>query len=205
MFSDLPDLWDVNISDWAYDSATSRFTDEAFQEPYVAFVKQKTDRPVVTVGRYTSPDTMISQIGRGITDFIGAARPSIADPFLPKKIEEGRRTTTSASVSVATCAWPRRTRRACSAVRRTRPRARSGGVAGTRRRSRRRDPTTACSSSVPARLGWSARAHSDSAATRFISSRRERTSAAGCFAKARCRASPRGDVCAITESARSRR
>ncbi len=90
MFSDLPDLWDVNISDWAYDSATSRFTDEAFQEPYVAFVKQKTDRPVVTVGRYTSPDTMISQIGRGITDFIGAARPSIADPFLPKKIEEGR-------------------------------------------------------------------------------------------------------------------
>ena len=90
MFSDLPDLWDVNISDWAYDSATSRFTDEAFQEPYVAFVKRKTDRPVVTVGRYTSPDTMISQINRGITDFIGAARPSIADPFLPKKIEEGR-------------------------------------------------------------------------------------------------------------------
>ena len=90
MFSDLPDLWDVNVSDWAYDSATSRFTDEAFQEPYVAFVKQKTDKPVVTVGRYTSPDTMVSQIGRGITDFIGAARPSIADPFLPKKIEEGR-------------------------------------------------------------------------------------------------------------------
>ena len=56
----------------------------------MAFVKQKTDRPVVTVGRYTSPDTMISQINRGITDFIGAARPSIADPFLPKKIEEGR-------------------------------------------------------------------------------------------------------------------
>ena len=90
MFSDLPDLWDVNISDWAYDSATSRFTDEGFQEPFVAFVKQKTDRPVVTVGRFTSPDTMISQINRGITDFIGAARPSIADPFLPKKIEEGR-------------------------------------------------------------------------------------------------------------------
>ena len=90
MFSDLPDLWDVNISDWAYDSATSRFTDEGFQEPFVAFVKQKTDRPVVTVGRFTSPDTMISQINRGITDFIGAARPSIADPFLPKKIQEGR-------------------------------------------------------------------------------------------------------------------
>jgi dimethylamine/trimethylamine dehydrogenase len=33
---------------------------------------------------------MVSQIKRGVLDFIGAARPSIADPFLPKKIEEGR-------------------------------------------------------------------------------------------------------------------
>ena len=90
MFSDLPDLWDVNISDWAEDSATSRFSDEGFQEPYVAFVKQHTDKPVVCVGRFTSPDTMVSQIERGITDMIGAARPAIADPFLPNKIEEGR-------------------------------------------------------------------------------------------------------------------
>ena len=36
------------------------------------------------------PDSMVSQINRGIVDMIGAARPSIADPFLPKKIEEGR-------------------------------------------------------------------------------------------------------------------
>jgi len=33
---------------------------------------------------------MVAQIRGGILDFIGAARPSIADPFLPKKIEEGR-------------------------------------------------------------------------------------------------------------------
>jgi dimethylamine/trimethylamine dehydrogenase len=33
---------------------------------------------------------MVSQVNRGIVDFIGAARPSIADPFLPKKIEQGR-------------------------------------------------------------------------------------------------------------------
>ncbi len=45
---------------------------------------------MVGVGRFTSPDTMVSQIKRGVIDFIGAARPSIADPFLPKKIEEGR-------------------------------------------------------------------------------------------------------------------
>jgi dimethylamine/trimethylamine dehydrogenase len=33
---------------------------------------------------------MVSQIKRGISDFIGAARPSIADPWLPRKIDEGR-------------------------------------------------------------------------------------------------------------------
>ena len=81
MLSDLPDLWDVNVSDWSNDSATSRFSKEGFQEPFVSFVKQTTDKPVVTVGRFTSPDTMVSQIKRGITDFIGAARPSIADPL----------------------------------------------------------------------------------------------------------------------------
>ena len=45
---------------------------------------------MVTVGRFTSPDPMVSQIRRGVLDFIGAARPSIADPFLPNKIREGR-------------------------------------------------------------------------------------------------------------------
>jgi dimethylamine/trimethylamine dehydrogenase len=33
---------------------------------------------------------MVQLVKRGVLDFIGAARPSIADPFLPKKIEEGR-------------------------------------------------------------------------------------------------------------------
>lgn len=90
MLSELPDLWDVNISDWQNDSATSRFAPEGFQEQYTSFVKSVTTKPVVGVGRFTSPDIMVSQIRRGILDFIGAARPSIADPFLPKKIEEGR-------------------------------------------------------------------------------------------------------------------
>ena len=90
MLAELPDLWDVNIADWTHDSDTSRFAKEGFQEPYTAFVKKVTNKPVVGVGRFTSPDTMVSQIKRGIVDLIGAARPSIADPFLPKKIEEGR-------------------------------------------------------------------------------------------------------------------
>ena len=89
MLAELPDLWDVNVSDWANDSKTSRFAAEGFQEEFVRFVKAVTTKPVVGVGRFTSPDTMVSQIRRGILDLIGAARPSIADPFLPKKIENG--------------------------------------------------------------------------------------------------------------------
>ena len=90
MLAELPDLWDINLSTWPNDSQTSRFAKEGFQEEYTRWVKQVTSKPVVGVGRFTSPDTMVSQIRRGIMDFIGAARPSIADPFLPKKIEEGR-------------------------------------------------------------------------------------------------------------------
>ncbi len=90
MLAEMPDLWDVNISDWPNDSITARFGDEGHQEKYISFVKKLTTKPVVGVGRFTSPDAMVSQIRRGILDMIGAARPSIADPFLPKKIEQGR-------------------------------------------------------------------------------------------------------------------
>ena len=90
LLAELPDLWDVNLSDWENDSVSSRFGEEGWQEHYVAFVKQITSKPVVGVGRFTSPDTMVSQIRRGVLDMIGAARPSIADPFLPEKIEQGR-------------------------------------------------------------------------------------------------------------------
>ena len=90
MLAELPDLWDINIHHYSHEMGVSRFIKEASLEPYVSYVKSITSKPVVSVGRFTSPDTMVSQINRGIVDFIGAARPSIADPFLPKKIEEGR-------------------------------------------------------------------------------------------------------------------
>jgi dimethylamine/trimethylamine dehydrogenase len=90
MLAELPDLWDVNIAAWYNDSIPSRFAPEGAQEAFVSFVKQCTTKPVVGVGRFTSPDTMVSQIKRGVLDFIGCARPSIADPFLPRKVEEGR-------------------------------------------------------------------------------------------------------------------
>jgi dimethylamine/trimethylamine dehydrogenase len=90
LLAELPDLWDVNVSGWSNDSVTSRFGREGYQEKYISFVKKLTTKPVVGVGRYTSPDSMVSAIKRGVMDLIGAARPSIADPFLPNKIKEER-------------------------------------------------------------------------------------------------------------------
>ncbi|WP_308911118.1 oxidoreductase [Pseudokordiimonas caeni] len=90
MVAEIPDLWDVNLAAWYNDSIPSRFAPEGAQEPFINWVKSLTTKPVVGVGRFTSPDTMVSQIKRGVIDMIGAARPSIADPFLPKKIEDGR-------------------------------------------------------------------------------------------------------------------
>ena len=90
MMAELPDLWDLSLAAWPNDSQTSRFSEEGFQEPYIRGVKKLTSKPVVGVGRYTSPDAMVRVIRQGIMDMIGAARPSIADPYLPKKIEEGR-------------------------------------------------------------------------------------------------------------------
>ena len=62
----------------------------AGQEPYIAGLKRLTTKPVVGVGRYTSPDRMAAVIRKGLVDLIGCARPSISDPFLPRKVAEGR-------------------------------------------------------------------------------------------------------------------
>ena len=89
MIAELPDLWDVCLAGWENDSQTSRFGEEGRQEEYFAGIKNLTSKPVVGVGRYTTPDRMASLLRSGKLDMIGCARPSIADPFLPKKIETG--------------------------------------------------------------------------------------------------------------------
>jgi dimethylamine/trimethylamine dehydrogenase len=89
----LVDYWDVNVgtmSSQGEDIGPSRTHPENHQKPYVAGVKQLTAKPVVNVGRFTSPDTMVAVLAAGQCDIIGGARPSIADPFLPRKIDEGR-------------------------------------------------------------------------------------------------------------------
>jgi dimethylamine/trimethylamine dehydrogenase len=89
------DLWSVKIGDyeeWGEDAGSSRFRKSNWMRPFIVEVKSIVgDKiPVVSNGRFTSPDDMVEVIRSGQSDVIGAARPSIADPFLPKKIEDGR-------------------------------------------------------------------------------------------------------------------
>lgn len=90
MHAELPDLWDLAHGAWEDCSGPSRFKEEAAQQDLVRGIRELTPRPVVGVGRFTSPDVMVQQVKNGILDLIGCARPSIADPFLPRKIDEGR-------------------------------------------------------------------------------------------------------------------
>jgi dimethylamine/trimethylamine dehydrogenase len=87
------DLWDVNvgsISLWSHDSGTSRYFEEGYQLEWTGRVREATSKPIVGVARLTSPDLMARIVRSGAWDLIGSARPSIADPFLPQKIAEGR-------------------------------------------------------------------------------------------------------------------
>jgi len=90
MLAELPDLWDINARNYDIEIGSSRFVKEGALEEYVRWVKQVTSKPVVSTGRFTAPDTMLRQVREGVMDLIGAARPSIADPFLPRKLREGR-------------------------------------------------------------------------------------------------------------------
>ena len=89
---DLVDYWDLNIGtlNWGEDAGSSRFFDMNHQAAYTRIAKTVSKKPCVNVGRFTDPDVMVDAINSGQCDIIGAARPSIADPFLPRKIEEGR-------------------------------------------------------------------------------------------------------------------
>ena len=94
MADPMVDLWDVVIgSMWGtgrLDSGPSRFFEQGYQMEWSGRAREATEKPIVVVGRFTDPDRMAELVKGGTVDLIGAARPSISDPFLPKKIEEGR-------------------------------------------------------------------------------------------------------------------
>jgi dimethylamine/trimethylamine dehydrogenase len=89
---DLVDLWDVNVGTGSAidsDITPARVHPENSQREWTVAVRRHTRRPVVGVGRFVTPDVMVEAVRSGQLDLIGAARPSIADPFLPAKIETG--------------------------------------------------------------------------------------------------------------------
>ena len=89
----LVDVWDINlsgISEWGEDATPSRFYPQGRAIPWQRRVREVATKPVLGVGRWTSPDAMVEAIQNGWLDIIATCRPSISDPFLPKKIDEGR-------------------------------------------------------------------------------------------------------------------
>ena len=90
----LVDVWDFAVggvlAEWGEDTLSSRFAGEHYERDWLERVAPHATKPVVGVGRFSSPDTMVAAIAEGHLDLIGSARGSIADPFLPSKIEEGR-------------------------------------------------------------------------------------------------------------------
>ena len=95
MADHLVDFWDLQVGGqnaelWIKDAGPSRFYPENFQSEWIKKVRPYTKKPIVGVGRFTDPESMLEVVTSGQVDIIGAARPTISDPFIPKKIEEGR-------------------------------------------------------------------------------------------------------------------
>ena len=91
----LVDLWDMEVcgpimQEWGDAAGPSRFFREGYQVPYVAKCRPYTKKPIVAVSRWVHPDAMLAAVESGVIDIIGMARPGIADPFIPAKIDEGR-------------------------------------------------------------------------------------------------------------------
>ncbi len=53
-------------------------------------VKKQVDVPVIMVGKMYVPDLADSKLGEGYADFVAIGRSLLTDPFLPKKIQDGR-------------------------------------------------------------------------------------------------------------------
>ena len=90
LLDDLVDLWDMQVGHLEDDVSSSRFFEPFWQRSYIEQVRPYAKKPIVAVGRFTDPELMATAIRDGVIDIIGAARPAIADPFIPNKIREGR-------------------------------------------------------------------------------------------------------------------
>lgn len=104
----LVDLWDINTSALArpwLDMRPARLSSAGYQVEYTAEIRRATRKPIVGVGRLTDPFQMAEIIRSGAWDLIGCARASIADPFLPRKVQEGRLEEVRECIGCNVCLW----------------------------------------------------------------------------------------------------
>jgi len=64
--------------------------DEGFKRPLFEAVKKEVNIPIIAGGGFRNPDKCENIVAEGDTDFLGMARPFVADPEWPKKAKNGR-------------------------------------------------------------------------------------------------------------------
>jgi dimethylamine/trimethylamine dehydrogenase len=92
MVDSLVDLWDLSIGGFANagaDLTPSLLYPQGASLEWTRRAREATAKPVVGSARFTDPDRMLEAVLAGDIDLIGAARPGIADPFLPRKLASG--------------------------------------------------------------------------------------------------------------------
>jgi len=85
----------LDISAGVFQTSAHKFTPTLLQEegirvPMAAAIKKAVNVPIIVSGKLRDPAFMEQILLRGDADFIGLARPLLADPQLPNKIKEGR-------------------------------------------------------------------------------------------------------------------
>lgn len=64
--------------------------EEDFKRPLFEAIKKAVNIPIIAAGGYRNPDVSEKIISDGIADFLGIARPLLADSQWPKKASQGR-------------------------------------------------------------------------------------------------------------------
>lgn len=71
-------------------AAPPMYLSRGYNVHLAAAVKENVDVPVITVGGINSPDLADQIVSEGKADLVAFGRALIADPYLPRKAEEGR-------------------------------------------------------------------------------------------------------------------
>jgi 2,4-dienoyl-CoA reductase-like NADH-dependent reductase (Old Yellow Enzyme family)/thioredoxin reductase len=79
------------------------YTTPGFNAPASAAVRQAVDVPVFVTGRVTDAETAERLLADGCADMVGMVRALIADPELPRKVQDGRAEQVRRCVGLSEC------------------------------------------------------------------------------------------------------